>query len=271
MEIQVWQIILLTALAFWMIIDQLTVVVLGNYPLLVGLVSGVIMGDVTIGLAVGGTLQLMVLGVGTYGGASVPDFLTGAVVGTAFAVTSGKGLNFAIGLAVPVGLLMVQLDILARFSNTYFLHRVDKKIDQIDTKGVERNILLGALPWGLSRAIPVLLMLTLGNSLIQNVVNQLPEWITGGLKTAGGILPVVGIAILLRYLPTKKYVAYLILGFVLAAYAKIPMLGVALVGVALAFIYFENHNKPVVATTAVTNATTTTSEEEEQDDGEYED
>ena len=56
----------------------------------------------------------MVLGVGTFGGASIPDFATGAIIGTALGVVSGKGIQFAIGISVPVGLLMVQLDVFAR-------------------------------------------------------------------------------------------------------------------------------------------------------------
>ncbi|EGF47400.1 PTS system, IIC component, partial [Lacticaseibacillus rhamnosus MTCC 5462] len=38
------------------------------------------MGDIQTGLVVGSTLQLMVLGVGTFGGASIPDFATGAII-----------------------------------------------------------------------------------------------------------------------------------------------------------------------------------------------
>lgn len=114
-----WQIILLTALAFWMILDQLTLVTI-NSPLLIGMISGIIMGDIKTGLVVGSTLQLMVLGVSTYGGASMPDFMTGAIVGTVYAVLTNKGTQFAIGLAVPVGLLMVQLDVLARFLIQFF-------------------------------------------------------------------------------------------------------------------------------------------------------
>jgi PTS system mannose-specific IIC component len=77
MTIAWWQILLLTCLAFWVIIDQLTVSILNN-PLAIGMVSGIIMGDITTGLAVESTLQLMVLGVSTYDGASMPDFMTGA-------------------------------------------------------------------------------------------------------------------------------------------------------------------------------------------------
>lgn len=34
-----------------------------------------------------------------------------------------------------------------------------------------------------------------------------------GLKVAGGLLPALGISILLRYLPIKKNISFLILGF----------------------------------------------------------
>lgn len=119
MDLAVWQIILLVILAACTILDALTLVIGLNFPVITGTLAGIIMGDMVLGLAIGATLQLMVLGVGTYGGASIPDFTTGAIVGTVFAVLSGQDAEFAIGLAIPVGLLMVQLDILARFTNTF--------------------------------------------------------------------------------------------------------------------------------------------------------
>ncbi len=89
-----------------------------------------------------------------------------------------------------------------------------------------------------------------------------PTWLTDGLKVAGGILPVVGIAILLRYLPTKKFISYLIIGFLAAAYLKMPMLGVALLGAALAILNYKRENTPTmqVNTKSYENA-----------EGEYED
>lgn len=67
----------------------------------------------------------------------------------------------------------------------------------------------------------------------------MPEWLMTGLKTAGGVLPVVGVGILLRYLPTKQYIPYLLLGFFLAAYLKVPMLGVSIVGMVAAMLVFK--------------------------------
>lgn len=120
MEIQIWQIIALTILSMILIWDSLSTAIFDGKPMFAGILAGIIMGDIATGLAVGATLQLMVLGVGTYGGSSMPDYLTGAIVGTVFAVTSGQGVEFGIGLAVPVGLLMVNLDVLARFCNVFF-------------------------------------------------------------------------------------------------------------------------------------------------------
>lgn len=241
--IQTWQIVILTIYAFLAINETLMSNLGLINPIFAGMVTGIVMGDMQLGLSVGGTLQLMQLGISSFGGASIPDFFTGAVIGTVFGVLSGKGLDFAIGLAVPVGLLMVQLDILARFTNTFLLHRIDKAIEDVDTKKVERYTLLGMIPWGLSRALPILIILIFGEPVVNIILNYLPDAIMGGLKVAGGVLPVVGIAILLRYLPTKQFVPYLIVGFVLAAYLKMPILGVTLIGGALAIIDFKKFNE----------------------------
>jgi len=44
---------------------------------------------------------------------------------------------------------------------------------------------------------------------------------------------------LLRYLPTVKNAAYLILGFVLVSFLSVSVLGVALVGAAAAILIFK--------------------------------
>ena len=131
---------------------------------------------------VGGTLQLMRLGIAAFGGASVPDYFTGAVLGTAFAVISGKGAEYGIGLAVPVSLLMLQLDVVARFCNVFLLHSVDKAIDKMQVKRIPRLVLSGSVLWGLSRAIPILLMLLAGDAVVTTITDNMPEWLMTGLK-----------------------------------------------------------------------------------------
>ena len=58
---------------------------------------------------------------------------------------------------------------MARFANTYFAHRIDKMVEDMNYKGIERNFLMGALPWSLSRMIPVFLALAFGGGLVQKL------------------------------------------------------------------------------------------------------
>ncbi|WP_179393975.1 PTS mannose/fructose/sorbose/N-acetylgalactosamine transporter subunit IIC [Lacticaseibacillus absianus] len=258
--IAIWQIALLTLYAFFSINESLMLNLGFIRPVFAGAITGAIMGDLKLGLMVGGTMELMQLGISAFGGASIPDFFLGAVVGTTFGILAGKGVQFAIGVGVPVGLLMLQLDILARFANTALLHRVDKAVEAVAPRKIEMWTLMGSVFWGLSRALPVLIILSFGQPVVNTLLQIMPDWLMGGLKVAGGVLPVVGISILLRYLPTKDFVPELLVGFVLAAYLNVPILGVTLVGLAAAVYDFKKHGKDREAA-AVTAPAATASDE----------
>lgn len=246
MTIQWWQILLLTVYAGFAFFDGNNTTFGMVKPTMAGFFAGLVLGDIQTGLVVGGTLNLLVLGIGNFGGASIPDYMTGALLGSAFAIQSGQGAEFGVTLAIPIGLLMIQLDILARFSNTFFQHRAERKVEEGNLDGAALMNILGLIPQSLSRMLPVFLALVFGSEFVNLVVNNLPMWLMNGLKTAGGILPSLGIAILLRYLPVSKNLSYLIAGFVMAAYLKVPVLGAALVGLAFAIYSFQNDKDDVV-------------------------
>ena len=109
---------------------------------------------------------------------------------------------------------------------------------RFDYKGIERNYLLGAIPWALSRALPVFLALAFGSGLVETLVNFVNDvkWLADGLTLAARMLPGLGFAILLHYLPIKRNLHYLALGFGLTAmltviFANIQTLGGAVAGV----------------------------------------
>ncbi len=54
MDLAVWQIILLVILAACTILDALTLVIGLNFPVITGTLAGIIMGDMVLGLAIGG-------------------------------------------------------------------------------------------------------------------------------------------------------------------------------------------------------------------------
>jgi hypothetical protein len=73
MDILWWQILLLTLYAGYQILDELQIYSSLSAPVFAGLFAGLVMGDLKAGLIIGGSMQLTVLGVGTFGGASKID------------------------------------------------------------------------------------------------------------------------------------------------------------------------------------------------------
>lgn len=255
---QWWQILLLTLYSAYQICDELTIVSSAGSPVFAGFISGLIMGDMATGLAIGASLQLMVLGVGTFGGASRIDATSGAVLATAFSVSQGIDPELAVStIAVPVAALLVYTDIAGRFSTTFFAHRVDAAIERFDYAGIERNYLLGAIPWALSRALPVFLALAFGGGFVEVMVETIQQyqWVANGLTLAARMLPGLGFAILLHYLPLKRNLHYLAVGFALTAmltvlYGNVSSLGGAVAGIVGtlpedAGVAFVNNFKPL--------------------------
>lgn len=238
------QIVLLTLLMFYIQYD-LTNLQVSSYgtPVLAGLVAGIIMGDVTTGLLLGGTMQLMGLGVGGYGGSSVPNYQIGAIIGTAYAVATGGGLESGLAVGIPTAALGVQLDVFGKMIGSFFLHKAQTSAAKLEMKKMYSWILCGFFGRPFMMALTVFVALTAGSVVIETLLANMPAWLNGGLKVAGGLLPAVGFAILLKYMPFKKYYMYAILGFVLASYFGAPMLAIALLGFIAASLTFVQTNR----------------------------
>src|SRR5947207_16000800 len=111
--------ILLTIWAIICIFDILgPTVIMGFRPLIAGTGAGIIVGDVNLGMAIGATMELAALGVYTYGGATIPDYQTGAIIGTALAAagTADLGAKAAIGITIgrPATMLLCSMAPLVR-------------------------------------------------------------------------------------------------------------------------------------------------------------
>lgn len=251
MELQVWQIIVITVLAFLKGFDFNTTQLACFNSLIWGTLTGLVLGDLQTGLFIGGTIQLMSMGVVAIGGSSAADYPVAAIIAVAIAISTGQGTEAGLALGIPVGLLGVQMDIIAKIINGFFAKKSQDYANAKQFERVSRITLLSPILFGLVTAIPVFLSITLGKAVIELILNHVPEWFTLGLSIAGGILPAVGIAMLLTYMPAKRFFSYLLGGYVLSAYMKLPILGVAMIGFALAFEFY--HRKLNEGTVLATN------------------
>lgn len=240
---QVWQIVLITIIAFIKAVDMYGTQILTFNSIIYGALVGLILGDVRTGLVVGGTIQLMSLGVAGLGGASVPDYPTATIIATAIAITTGKGMQAGLAIGLPVGMLGVQLDVMAKIANGFIARKSQAYANRKEFKKMNGILLICPVLIGLTAALPVFVSITLGKSAVEAILSIMPAWFTGGLAIAGKALPVVGVAVLLHFMPVKKYMEYLLIGFVAAAYLKVPMLGVAIIGGALAYALYKSKIK----------------------------
>ena len=240
-ELSIFQILILTIYAGCSMVEGLSFNIGLNNAMIASVFTGLVVGNVEYGLIVGGTLQLTQLGVGTYGGATVLDIKSAGMITTALGASSGmEPVVFASSLGIGIASLLTLLDILGRTSNTIFQHAADGRVAKGDTKGIKLMNTLGTIPWALSRALPVGLFLLLGGGIADSIMASVPAQVISGFRLAGGVLPAVGFAILMRYLPVKQKPQYFLLGFVLAAYLAVPTLGVSLIGLAAAIMVYQS-------------------------------
>ena len=259
--------VLIIALAFWMVIDQQGPVITTWFPVIVAMIAGFILGDIQTAMVIGGTFQLMALGVANIGGSSVPNYGLAALIGVYVAIrTTGNIVDAkaaALAVGVPVGMLGIQLDVLGKILTNPLAHKAQQYARDGQYKKMNRTILLAPVLFGLTTAIPTALFVIFGKPIVTFILEMLPKWFTNGLSIAGGILPVVGIGILISMMPIQKHFMYLIVGFVAAAYLKMPMMGVALIGAAVAYNFF------VQKVAADKNVSTVGTIEENIEDGDF--
>ncbi len=215
-------------------------------PVVIGTLLGMILGDVKQGMFIGATLQLMSMGVVGLGGASVPNYNITTIVTTIVAIQSGQGYEIGLAIGLPVGMMYVNLDVLHKILNGYVMRRSQALFnDRQFDKGL-KVLLLHPVLMSLKFLIPILVVLLAGQTVAEAIVSAMPDWLFNGMKVAGKILPVTGMAMLLNYMPVQKNFLYLCIGFVMYAYLGVPTLGVAIIGAGLAFkYYYDETHKPL--------------------------
>lgn len=213
---------------------------------------GIVLGDPMTGLQIGATVQLMSFGVAGLGGSSVPDYNKAGMIGTAISIMTGQDYSVGLAVGVAVGMLFMQTDIICKIFNGF----VGKWAQDFGRKGnygaMLRVIWLGPVVYGLFSFVPVFIAVYFGVDVVNFVLEAMPAWFTTGLSIAGGVLPVVGMAMLLNFMPAKKFISFLIVGYVLADFVGLAVLPVALIGVACAYEYYKLHANDLASATVAT-------------------
>lgn len=211
-------------------------------PIVIGPLTGLVMGDLTMGITIGAALELAYIGVVEVG-ASVPqDMVSSGVLGTVFAITTGKGISAALTFGLPLSMLIL---IVQNFTYIFICPWYVAKCDDYAQKG-DADRLSRMSFWGgtIINFVPSVILIMIayyfGSGFSKEIVNTIPIFIQDGLVIASGILPAFGFAMLLQAIMRKEIIPYFVIGFLLTAYLKVPIIGVSLFGGAVvALLYFK--------------------------------
>jgi PTS system mannose-specific IID component len=205
--------------------------------IILGPLTGLIMGDLPKGLLIGGTLELIFMGAADIGGTVPPNLPIGSVLGTAFAISAGLDVDQALVIAIPAALLGSLGELLAKTISTVFVNGAEKFADKGDSRGISWMMHLGNLTHFLAIAIPTFLALVLGKDAVVTLSNNIPAWLNSGIKVAGNVLPALGFGVLLSTLAAPALMPWFFIGFAIAAYTSFGVLGISFVGIMVAAIY----------------------------------
>lgn len=142
--------------------------------------------------------------------------------------------------------------------NIYLVHRADKAIDKGDTRKMELLHLSGILVFFVIFFISAFLAIHFGSGFVKGLNDSMPVWVSGGLSIAAGLLPAIGMAMLLKMMDFNRYWGFFLAGFVLAVYLKLNVLAVSMLGLAIAVgiaaIGKNNSSEKATGTTATSAA-----------------
>lgn len=206
-------------------------------PIVTGMLTGLVLGDIKMGIIIGATLELAFIGSFSVGASIPPDPVTGGILGTAFAIKSGGGVELALLLALPIATFTLILkNIYLGLVIPTLNHKADEYADKLNIKGIEAMHLIAGFGLSLLLALIVFFSVYAGSSTISALVQSIPEFVKHGLAVATGIIPALGFAMLAKLLINKKVLPYFFFGFLISAYLNIPLTGIALFGCIIAIV-----------------------------------
>ncbi len=235
--------ILITLIAMFGHSEDFLGTTLLSRPLVLGPLVGLVLGDLSQGVVIGATLELIFMGNIKVGAAIPPDVITGGVLSTAFAILSGKGPSIALALAVPISIL-AEMAISGLFVfRAVFNKRFATYAEEGDYKKLQRLHVLSGILKPLLMGLITFTALLLGADVMKAFLDSIPVWVNDGLKVAGNMLPALGFALLLNLMFNKKVAPYFFLGFVLTSYLKLPVIAIGALGVIVALIITDITHK----------------------------
>jgi len=212
-------------------------------PLVAGTLVGLVMGRPAEGIAIGANINVLYLGWISAGGSLPGDPGLAGYLGTALALGGGLGVDAALAVAAPLGLLGGLTWSLRMSLCSIIPHWADKFAEKGDIDGVARSNWVYSQPFlFIIYAIPVMLAAYLGSGAVSAALGWIGGnaiWVVSGLFAASGMLSALGIALNLKFLFQGNVWPYFFVGFTVTSLmgGRVNLLVMAIIGACVAYVH----------------------------------
>ena len=210
-------------------------------PLVACTLVGLVLGDMKTGIILGGSLEMIALGWMNVGAAMAPDAALASVISAILVIVGKQSIAEGIAVAVPIAAAGQVLTIFVRTITVFFQHKADRYAEEANFRGIEMCHFAGLALQGLRVAIPAVLVgMVAGTDAVNAFLSSIPDVITRGLQVSGGFIVVVGYAMVINMMNAKSLMPFFFLGFLLAVFTNINLIGFGAVGLICAYFHIKS-------------------------------
>lgn len=209
-------------------------------PIVAGALIGLIMGDVKNGIIIGAAIQALYVGLVTPGMSVPGDVNFASYIGIPLALASNASAEYAVAISVPLSLLGVAAIYSVATFNAVFVHKQEKWIAEGKLKLATRIPMYSNISQFVVRFVPIFIACYFGADYVPKLIALIPEELGNVFQVLGGILPAVGFGLLIKYtLKQNRELLYVLVGFIMIAVLKMPIVAVTILAVFIAFLDYQ--------------------------------
>lgn len=209
-------------------------------PLVACTLIGLVLGDMKTGIIIGGTLEMIALGWMNIGAAMAPDAALASIISTILVIAGNQSVGAGIALAIPLAAAGQVLTIIVRTITVAFQHAADSAAERGNLTALSWIHVSALVLQAMRIAIPAVIVgVSVGTDAVHNMLSSIPEVVTNGLNIAGGLIVVVGYAMVINMMRAGYLMPFFYLGFVTAAFTSFNLVALGVLGVIMAIIYIQ--------------------------------
>lgn len=207
-------------------------------PMIAGTIVGIILGDVKTGMLIGATLNAVYMNSQAVGNVMSSDVTMAGYTATTLAMAGSNDPTIALALSIPIGMFGAMLFTLQNAVVVFFMHKCDQYAAEGAVKKIWTvGIWIPFIIFNAIRFITTFPVIYWGSRYSSAVEALMPEWLNAAMSVVGGMLPAVGMALLLKVMITKKlHMCYFLLGFLaysIFGIGSVPLTILAICAVAI--------------------------------------